>query len=84
MDTYKMDIDKIRALSFSKGMSLSKLCESAGMSRNRATEWKHRGVNPRTVYRIAQVLDVDPEELILNAAAVEHKLSLMNKGNGGK
>ena len=68
MNTYKMNMDKIRSLSFSKGMSLSKLCESAGMSRNRATEWKYRGVNPRTVYRIAQVLEVEPEELILKEA----------------
>lgn len=65
MFTYKMDVDKIRSLSFSKGMSISKLCEAAGMSRSRVAEWRYRGVNPRTVYRIAQVLDVEPEELIV-------------------
>lgn len=65
MDTYKMNIDKIRSLSFNKGMSISKLCEKAGMSRSRATDWKNKGVNPRTVYRIAKVLEVEPEELII-------------------
>lgn len=64
MFTYKMDIDKLRSLSFSKGMSISKLCEEAGMSRSRVAEWKYRGVSPKTVYRIAQVLNVEPEELI--------------------
>lgn len=65
MDTYKMNMDRIRSLSFSKGMSISKLCEKAGMSRSRATDWKHRSVHPKTVYRIAQVLDVDPAELVI-------------------
>ena len=60
-----MDLDKIRSLSFSKGMSIAKLCESAGMSRSRATDWKSKEVTPRTVYRIAQVLEVDPEELVI-------------------
>lgn len=68
MDTYKMNMDRIRSLSFSKGMSVSKLCEIAGMSRSRATEWKTKGVTPRTVYRIAQVLNVAPEELIIEEA----------------
>lgn len=66
MVTYRMNMDKIRALSFSKGMSVSRLCEAAGMNRSRATEWRSRGVNPRTVYRIAQVLGVDPKELIVS------------------
>lgn len=61
---YKLDINKIRILAFKRGMTLSGLCESAGMNRSRATEWKHRSVNPRTVYRIAQVLGVDPTELV--------------------
>lgn len=65
MDTYKMNVDKIRTLSFNKGMSVSKLCEMAGMSRSRATDWKNKEVTPRTVYRIAQVLNVRPEELIV-------------------
>ena len=65
MDTYKLNVDKIRTLAFSKGMSISKTCEKAGMSRSRATEWKSRGVNPSTVYRVAQVLGVNPEELII-------------------
>ena len=65
MSTYKLNMDKIMSLSFSKNMSMAKLCENAGMSRSRATEWQHRSVTPRTVYRIAQVLEVEPEELIL-------------------
>ena len=65
MDTYKLNMEKIMSLSFSKGMSLAKLCENAGMSRSRATEWKNRTVNPRTVYRIAQVLNVEPGELVI-------------------
>ena len=65
MDTYKLNMEKIMSLSFSKGMSLAKLCENAGMSRSRATEWKNRTVNPRTVYRIAQVLNVEPSELVI-------------------
>ena len=65
MKTYRMDLDKVIDLSFRKGMSLPRLCAEAGMSRSRATEWKNREVNPRTVYRIAQVLGVKPEELII-------------------
>lgn len=65
MNTYKLDLDKIRSLSFSKGLSISRVCEKAGMSRSRATEWKSRGVTPGTVYKIAQVLNVNPEELII-------------------
>lgn len=65
MKTYKLDVSKVQDLSFRKGMSMAQLCKSAGMQRSRATEWKYRGVNPRTVYRIAQVLEVEPEELIL-------------------
>ena len=66
MDTYKLNVDKIRTLAFSKGMSISKTCEKAGMSRSRATEWKAgRRVTPNTVYRIAQVLSAEPEELII-------------------
>ena len=65
MKTYRLDVDKVQELSFKKGMSMARLCNNAGMQRSRATEWKYRGVNPRTVYRIAQVLDVDPEELII-------------------
>lgn len=66
MDTYKLNVEKIRILSFSKGMSISRVCEEAGMSRSRATEWKTgRGVTPSTVYRIAQVLNVEPSELVI-------------------
>lgn len=65
MESYKLDIDKIRMLSLRKGMSISRLCENAGMSRSRATEWKVRKVNPKTVYRIASVLNVDPVDLII-------------------
>lgn len=65
MDYYKLDIEKIRLLSFNKGMSMSGLCKAAGMSRSRATDWKNKGVTPRTVYRVAQVLEVEPEELII-------------------
>ena len=64
MGTYKLDVHKVRRLSFSKGLSMSGLCERAGMNRSRASEWKHRSVNPSTVYKIAQVLEVDPAELI--------------------
>lgn len=62
---YKLDIDKIRLLSFNKGMTLSGLCEKAGMNRSRATEWKDRTVTPKTVCRIASVLEVAPGELII-------------------
>lgn len=66
MDSYRLNVEKIRSLSFSKGMSISRTCEKAGMSRSRATEWKAgRRVSPNTVYRIAQVLNADPEELII-------------------
>ena len=65
MKTYKLDLHKIEALSLRNGMSVAKLCENAGMSRSRATEWKCRTVNPRTVFRIANVLGVDPLELII-------------------
>ena len=65
MDTYKLNIDKIRSLSLSKGLSIAKVCEKAGMSRSRATEWRSRSVYPSTVYRIAQVLGVTPEELVI-------------------
>lgn len=68
MESYKLDIDKIRLLSLRKGMSVSSLCEKAGMSRSRATEWKTRRVNPRTVYRIASELNVDPVDLIVEEA----------------
>lgn len=65
MSTYKLNMKKIMSLAFSKNMSMARLCESANMSRSRATEWQNRAVTLRTVYRIAQVLGVDPEELII-------------------
>lgn len=65
MATYKLNLKKIKDLSTQKGMSMSKLCESAGMNRSRATDWKHRGVYPKTIRHLADVLDIDPEELIL-------------------
>lgn len=68
MKTYKFDVDKVQDLSFRKGMSMARLCKNAGMQRSRATEWKSREVTPLTVYRVAQVLDVEPEELILKEA----------------
>lgn len=64
MSAYKLDTDKVRKLAFVKGMSMSGLCEKAGMNRSRATDWKYRSVSPRTVFRIAQVLEVDPYELV--------------------
>lgn len=67
MSTYKLNMNKIMSLSFSKNMSMAKLCERAGMSRSRATEWQSREVTLRTVYRIAQVLDVDPDELVIKS-----------------
>lgn len=62
--TYMMDLDKIKILALNRGMSLSGLCENAGMSRSRATGWKHKGVSPKTVYKVALVLGVKPEEII--------------------
>ena len=69
MDTYRLDVDKIRRLGFNKGMSISKVCENAGLSRSRATGWRNRGVYASTVYKVAQVLGVDPIELIIEEAA---------------
>lgn len=65
VDTYKLNVNKVRTLSLNKGMSVSKVCEKAGMSRSRVTDWKNRSVTPSTVYRIAQVLNVEPEELVI-------------------
>lgn len=70
MDSYRMDMDKIRLLAFNKGMSVSKLCEKAGMGRSRATRWKTEKVSPKTVYRVAQVLEVVPEELIMKTISL--------------
>lgn len=64
MDSYMMDLDKIKILALNKGMSISGLCEKAGICRSRATEWKYRGVSPKTVYRVALVVGVKPEEII--------------------
>ncbi len=64
MDKYKLDIERVRRLAFNKGLSLSGLCEKAGMNRSRATEWKDRPVTPKTVYRIAEVLGCIPSELV--------------------
>lgn len=65
MNTYKLNMAKVMDLSFRQNMSMAKLCEKAGMSRSRASEWQSRYVTPRTVYRIAQVLNVEPEDLIV-------------------
>lgn len=64
MGSYMMDLDKIKILALNRGMSLSMLCKEAGICRSRATEWKHRGVSPKTVYKVALVVGVKPEEII--------------------
>lgn len=65
MQTYKLNVKKIEELALRQGMSLARLCESTGMSRSRVSDWRNREVNPRTVYRIATALSVDPVELIV-------------------
>ena len=65
MQTYKFNLKALEELSLRKGLSLAKLCEKAGMSRSRVADWKRREVNPKTVFRIAQVLGADPMDLIV-------------------
>lgn len=69
--TYRMDLEKIRAMAFRKGMSISKVCEVAGLSRSRAVHWKTRGVYPKTVFKVAQVLGADPLDIVMEAGDVE-------------
>lgn len=64
---YNLNLKHIRKLAFNKGWSMSHLCEKAGLSRTRATEWsKGRGVQALTVYKIANALDVEPENIIVS------------------
>ena len=65
MQRYKLDLDKVKELALCKGWSLSKLCEKAGMSRSRVSDWKSRGINPNTAYRLANALSVEPTEIII-------------------
>ena len=65
---YKLNLIKIQNMALNKGMSLSALCDQAGIERSRITDWKKHRVTPRTVYLIANALGATPSEIITEEA----------------
>lgn len=62
---YKLNLKKIQGMALNKGLSLSSMCDIAGISRSRMTDWQKHMVTPKTVYLIASVLETTPAEIIV-------------------
>lgn len=63
----RVDYEKLQLFALNKGLSVSRVCEKAGLSRSRGTDLKNRNTQARTIYKIAKVLDVKPSDLLKEA-----------------
>lgn len=63
---FTTDMGKVKQLSYQKGWSLSDLAKQANLSLNTifALQAKRRRASERTVYKLANALDVSPADII--------------------
>lgn len=70
-----LDGDRVRAVRLTRCMTQVRLARAAGLSvRTVASAEKGARVSRRTLERLAEVLDVDPESLVLGTAADGQKM----------
>lgn len=63
---FTTDMGKVKQLAYQKGWSLSDLAKQANLSLNTifALQAKRRRASERTVYKLANALDVSPADII--------------------
>ena len=64
---YHLDLNRVQEIAFKKGWSVSRLCEEAGMSRSRATRWRHGySIQAGSVYKLAEALGCESKDIVLD------------------